>query len=102
MSKRGEEWDLIGTMGEKLIAQISTYQELKLSLVHREIQRMADDKDTTVSWDREKFNQFKTAWDAADKDEKESFTFQGNEYLVSYGRYLLEYLDHIFGEEKTA
>lgn len=89
-------------MGEKLVAQISTYQELKLALVHREIQRMADDNVTTVTWTRDKADKFKTAWTEADDAEKESFIFEGNEYLVTYGRYLLEYLEHIFGEEKTA
>ena len=74
------------------------FQELKLALVHREIQRMANDTDKQVSWTAEKLKEFRTAWEAADDLELESFTFGGNEYLVTYGRYLIEYLDNIFGE----
>lgn len=99
MSKKFEEWDLIGELGEKTLAMISKYQELKLALVHREIQRMADDNNVTVAWTKEKRGEFRAAWTAADKEEQESFTFEGNKFLVTYGRYLLEYLDYVFGEE---
>lgn len=98
MSKEHEEWDILGRLGEKILAQASMFQELKLALVHREIQRMADDKGTTVSWTSDSLKKFKAAWKAADDAEKESFTFDGNEYLVTYGRYLIEYLDYVFGE----
>jgi hypothetical protein len=63
---------------------------------------MVDDADTTVTWTREKADELKVAWTSANEAEKESFMFDGNEYLVTYARYLLEYLEHIFGEEKTA
>lgn len=88
----------MGELGEKMIAQVSKYQELKLALVHREVQRMADDTGKTVSWTPESLEKFKAAWKAADDAEKESFTFDENEYLVTYGRYLIEYLDQVFGE----
>ncbi len=98
MSKEFEEWDLIGELGEKFVAAAMKFQELKLALVHREIQRMANDESKTVSWTAEKRDKFKAAWKAADDAEKESFTFDENEYLVTYGRYLVEYLDNVFGE----
>jgi hypothetical protein len=98
VSKQHEEWDILGRLGEKILAQASMFQELKLALVHREIQRMANDKSTTVSWTAEKRDKFKAAWKAANDAEQESFTFDENEYLVTYGRYLIEYLDNVFGE----
>ena len=98
MSKEFEEWDLIGELGEKFLAAASKYQELKLALVHREIQRMSNDTGKQVSWTPESLEKFKVAWNDADDAEKESFTFDGNEYLVSYGRYLIEYLEYVFGE----
>ena len=98
MSKQHEEWDILGRLGEKILAQASMFQELKLALVHREIQRMANDESKTVSWTAEKRDKFKAAWKAANDAEQESFTFDENEYLVTYGRYLIEYLDNIFGE----
>lgn len=98
MSKKFEEWDLIGELGEKFVAAAAKFQELKLALIHREVQRMADDTGTTVSWTPAKLEKFKVAWKAADDAEKESFTFDGNEYLVTYGRYLIEYLEYVLGE----
>lgn len=98
MSKQFEEWDLIGELGEKILAQAAKFQELKLALVHREVQRMADDKAVQVSWTSAKLKKFKAEWKAANDAEKESFTFDGNEYLVTYGRYLIEYLDYVLGE----
>jgi hypothetical protein len=98
VSKQHEEWDILGRLGEKILAQASMFQELKLALVHREIQRMANDKSTTVSWTAEKRDKFKVAWKAANDAEQESFTFDENEYMVTYGRYLIEYLDNVFGE----
>ena len=59
---------------------------------------MADDKSVEISWTKETLEKFQTAWKEADKAEQESFTFEGNEYLVSYGRYLIEYLEYVFGE----
>ena len=99
MSKKFEEWDILGELGEKMLAFASKYQELKLALVHRELQRMSDDNEKTVSWTKEKAEKFKAAWKKADDAGILDFTFEGNEYLVTYGRYLIEYLDYVFGEE---
>lgn len=47
----------------------------------------------TVLWDRQKLKAFKKAFaDAADMDELD-FIFEGNLYLVTYARYLIEYLE---------
>ena len=97
--KRYEEWDTLGELGEKLLALAAKFQELKLSLVHREIQRMADDNDQTITWDAEKLAAFKDEWQKAHDNEQEQFEFEGHQILVSYGRYLIEYLEYLFGEE---
>jgi len=99
MSKRYEEWDILGELGEKLVAQMAKFQELKLALVHREIQRMADDTQTEIAWTKEKLEKFKVSWQKAHDAEEESVTFEDHEILVTYGRYLIEYLEYIFGEE---
>ena len=98
MSKQFEEWDILGDLGEKLLAAVSKFQELKLALVHREVQRMADDKSVEISWTAEKLEKFQIAWKTADKAEQKSFIFEGNEFRVDYGRYLIEYLEYVFGE----
>jgi len=100
VSKEFEEWDILGSLGEKLLAFATKFQEMKLALVHREIQRTADDKEKQVSFTPEKRDSLRRAYNKAQKNEEESFTWDGNEYLVSYARYLLEYLDYLFGEEK--
>ena len=98
MSKKFEEWEIIGELGEKILAAASKFQELKLALVHREVQRMADDKAVSISWTAEKLEKFQVAWKVANEAELESFTFEGNEYRVDYGRYLIEYLEYVLGE----
>jgi len=98
LSKKFEEWDIIGELGEKIVAVVGKFQELKLALVHREVQRMADDTETEIAWTKEKLEKFKVQWQKAHDAEEESFTFEGNEVLVTYGRYLIEYLEYIFGE----
>jgi len=104
--RRFEEWDILGRMGEKIVAQVQTYQDLKLALVHREIQRMADDNDTTITWDRDKLVKLKEQWQHAVDNEQELFTFENDEkdheILVTYGRYLIEYLEYLFPKEGSA
>jgi hypothetical protein len=49
--------------------------------------------DDTVTFDRAKLERLKTAYQNALKDKAETFWFEGKEYLVSYARYLIEYLE---------
>jgi len=46
-----------------------------------------------VMWTRPIFNRFKLAYARAVKDEAGLFTFDGREYVVSYAKYLIEYLE---------
>lgn len=48
---------------------------------------------TTVQFTPEKLEQLKNAYRTAINKKADSFTFEGNEYLVSYAKYLIEYLD---------
>lgn|GEM_PF-5369061 len=49
-----------------------------------------------VRWSPEKLKDFKVSYAKALKEDKETFTFQGNEYRVDYAKYLIEYLDEYF------
>jgi len=57
---------------------------------------MADPEWPTITWDIHKLAQFKVARDNAIKAGKDVFSFEGHEVLVSYAKYLIEYLDAYF------
>jgi hypothetical protein len=46
-----------------------------------------------VHFDREKLGRLKDATKRAVAAGRDSFMFEGNQYLVSYAKYLAEYLD---------
>lgn len=46
-----------------------------------------------VEFDRQKLSNLKRAYTNALKDKKEVFKFEGNDLLVSFAKYLIEYLD---------
>lgn len=52
---------------------------------------MANDTIKTT-FDKSKYQELQDAYDKAVKDEKEQFNFYGEVLLVSYAKYLLEYL----------
>ena len=45
-----------------------------------------------INFDRRKYQQLKARYEQAVRDKEETFTFEGNELLTSYAKYLLEYL----------
>lgn len=47
---------------------------------------------SAINFDRPTLEALKQEYDKAVKEGKETFTFQGQELLVSYARYLIEYL----------
>ena len=56
---------------------------------------MSDDTKT-VAFDRPKLARLKRAYEARLKetsDATETFRFEGNEYVIGYAKYLIEYLD---------
>lgn len=46
-----------------------------------------------VNFDFQKREELRDVYDKAVREKKKSFMFQGNEILVSYAKYLLQYLD---------
>jgi len=54
----------------------------------------------TVNFDRAMLQRFKKAFKRVTKNKsKTSFKFEGNEYNVSYAKYLIEYLESKFKED---
>jgi len=50
----------------------------------------------TINWTPEMLRRFKMAYKDAVAAKKDTFLFDGNEFVVSYAKYLIEYLDSIF------
>ena len=48
--------------------------------------------DITTTFDKSKYQELKHAYETALQDNKEEFIFYGETLLVSYVKYLLEYL----------
>lgn len=51
---------------------------------------------TTVSFDLLMLNRLKKAYDRATSESKDMFTFEGNDYVTNYAKYLIEYLEEKF------
>lgn len=47
----------------------------------------------TINFTKNKLIQFKKEYQKAIENKNESFIFNGNEFLVSYAKYLIEYLE---------
>jgi len=54
----------------------------------------------TVTFTRKEYLGLQRAYLKAIKEDVKSFVFEGNEYHVSYAKYLLEYLDSNFQPKK--
>lgn len=51
------------------------------------------DEYKMVQFTKADFESFKLMYEASVKKKLESFSFAGNEYLTSYAKYLIEYLE---------
>lgn len=47
----------------------------------------------TITFDRQELSNLKRSYTVAIRNKKDQFTFKGNELLVSYAKYLIEYLE---------
>jgi hypothetical protein len=56
---------------------------------------------TTINFDRIKLKALKKKYTEAVKDNKETFIFEGNEFLVSYAKYVIEYLENKLSCEES-
>lgn len=52
-----------------------------------------------IEFTPEKAEQLRKAYNKAVEEKKDSFVFQGDEFVTSYAKYLLEYLDMQFGKK---
>ncbi len=51
---------------------------------------------TTITWTAEMLMRFRGAYKEATEAETEQFTFDGNEFVTMYAKYLIEYLEAQF------
>ncbi len=56
-----------------------------------------NDERPTILFDRPKLAKLKVLYDKAVKARQEQFVFEGNDLLVSYAKYLIEYLESRIG-----
>lgn len=56
--------------------------------------------DPEITWDRAKLERFRLAYNKARRlpTIDDVFKFEGHEFVVSYARYLIQYLDSVFAE----
>jgi len=52
-----------------------------------------------IKFTPEKFTAFKQACKAAEDSLETEFTFEGHKFLVTYAKYMIEYLSTLFNEE---
>lgn len=50
-----------------------------------------------VNWTPEKLERFRKAHKEAVQTEQDQFTFDGNDFIPEYAKFLIEYLDMTFG-----
>lgn len=48
---------------------------------------------SVINWDRPMLERFKVIITKADEAKAETIMFDGNEFVVAYGKYLIEYLE---------
>lgn len=54
---------------------------------------MPNENKKTITFDRQELSNFKRSYTVAIRNKKDQFTFQGNQFLVSYAKYLIECLE---------
>jgi hypothetical protein len=55
---------------------------------------MSDQK--VITWTPAMLARFKKAYDKAVAEKADTFMFDGNEFVVGYAKYLIEYLNGVF------
>ena len=56
------------------------------------------DNQATIAWDRAKLERFRKAYKDALEKPGDVFAFDGHQFVASYARYLIQYLDSVFAE----
>jgi hypothetical protein len=52
-----------------------------------------------ISFSEKKLEEFKKVFKKAEKNSEEFFTFEGDEYLITYSKYMIEHLELKFKKE---
>lgn len=52
----------------------------------------------TIQWNKPMLERFRKEYQRAVENNQEVFTFDGNEFLPDYAKYLIQYLDSQFGD----
>lgn len=55
------------------------------------------DKQKTIVWTKPMLERLRKAYQKAVADKADTFVFDGNEFVVDYAKYLIQYLDSQFG-----
>ena len=50
--------------------------------------------EVEITWDRHLLNKLQIAYDKAVEEDKEVFTFKGEQFVTSYAKYLIEHLEN--------
>jgi hypothetical protein len=56
--------------------------------------------DNKVTYTEESIASLKKRYDEAVENDEKTFIFEGNEYLLDYAKYMIEYLEGVFRNEK--
>lgn len=54
---------------------------------------------THINFTKGTFSRFKKEYKKAVEEKKDTFIFDGNEFLVAYAKYVIEYLEMKFGKQ---
>lgn len=61
---------------------------------------MEKDDRKVINWTPAMLRRMKTAYKAAVEGGRDTFVFDGNEFVTSYAKYLIQYLDSLFGNKQ--
>ncbi len=111
----GQGWETVTSSNSRKEARqdLKAYRENEpyAFRIKRTLEKITPSKTYYISWSGFKmsdepkmidvtpkfFSDLKKAYQKALEEKKESFSFEGNEYLVTYAKYMIEYLE---GEAK--
>ena len=85
----------IDKMVANLERQQELFRELRVTIIRKEAKDMIEGR--TIDWTKDLRNGLRRAYIKAVRGKKEIFEYRGDEYLTTYAKYLLEFLDSRLG-----
>lgn len=58
-------------------------------------------RETSINWTPDMLSRFKRAYGMAVRTNQTEFEFDGNQFVSSYAKYLIEYLEFQFNTKQT-